>query len=172
MNQATVTIVLLNITTIIEATNMTVTIADPTIVIETIDAVIVVDARTRTQRAQSPMTRRKRNHSKKTSNKAMHNNQTSLSSAGNLSGRRSRSCSRSPLLSCSCSRSCSCLSNRSFDNHHVAQDDRRPNPLLMRRYLYSSKRDNGGRIHRPDKSGTIFATFSAPIAKKGKRTQK
>jgi hypothetical protein len=37
--------------------------------------------------------------------------------------------------------------------------------------LYSSKSDNGGCIHRPDKSKSVFATFSAPKAKK-KRTQK
>jgi hypothetical protein len=39
-------------------------------------------------------------------------------------------------------------------------------------YLYSSKSDDGGRIHRPDKSDTIFATFSAPMAKTGKRAHK
>jgi hypothetical protein len=32
--------------------------------------------------------------------------------------------------------------------------------------------DYSGRIHCPDMSKTIFATFSAPIAKKGKITQK
>jgi hypothetical protein len=32
--------------------------------------------------------------------------------------------------------------------------------------------DNGGCIHRPDKSDTIFATFSTLIAEKTKRTQK
>jgi hypothetical protein len=110
------------------------------------------------------------NHYKKKSNKAMHNDQSSLSSTGNLSGRRSWSCSRSPL--CSCSWSCSCSSSRSYDNHHVAQDDRKPSALPKRRYLYSSKSDNGGHIHCPDKSDTIFATFSAPTAKKVKRTQK
>jgi hypothetical protein len=69
----------------------------------------------------------KHNHFKKKSNKAMHNDQSSLSSTGNLSGRRSCSCSRSPLRSCSWS--CSCSSSRSYDNHHVAQDVRKPSVL-------------------------------------------
>ncbi len=112
----------------------------------------------------------KHDHSKKKSNKAMHNDQSSLSSAGNTSIRRSRSCSRSP--SCFCSWSRSCLSSRSYDNHHVTQDDRRPNRPLKWRYSYSSKSDNSRRIHCPYKSNTVFATFSAPIAKRGKRTQK
>jgi hypothetical protein len=49
---------------------------------------------------------------------------------------------------------------------------RRPNAIPKRRYLYSSESDDGGRIHHPDKSDTVFATFSTPIAKKGKHTQK
>jgi hypothetical protein len=110
--------------------------------------------------------------SKKKSNKAMHIDQSSLSSAGNLSGKRSCSFSRSHLRLCSCSWSCSCLSSRSYNNHHVAQDDHRPNPPLKRGYLYSSKSDDGRQIHRPNKRDTLFSTFSAPIAKKGKCTQK
>jgi hypothetical protein len=43
--------------------------------------------------------------------------------------------------------------------------------IPQRRYSYSSKSDGGGRIHHPDKSNTVFATFSTPKAKK-KRTQK
>ncbi len=111
----------------------------------------------------------KRSHSKKKSNKAMHNDQSSLLSMGNLSGRRGCSCSWSPLRSRSLSHSC--LSSRSYNNHHVAQDNRRSSVLPKHRYLYSSESDDDGRIHRPDKSNTIFATFSEPIAKKGKRTQ-
>jgi hypothetical protein len=37
--------------------------------------------------------------------------------------------------------------------------------------LYSSESDDSRRIHRPDKSDTVFATFSAPTVKKSKRTQ-
>jgi hypothetical protein len=44
--------------TTIEATNATATIANPTIVIKTIDATIALNATTRTQKAQSPTTRR------------------------------------------------------------------------------------------------------------------
>jgi hypothetical protein len=54
----------------------------------------------------------------------------------------------------------------------VAQDEHRPAALPKLGYSYSSKSDDGGRIHRPDKSNTIFATFSTPIVKKDKRTQK
>ncbi len=50
----------------------------------------------------------------------------------------------------------------------MAQDDRKPSAL----YSYSSESDDGRRIHRPDKIDTIFATFSTPIAKKSKCTQK
>ncbi len=100
----------------------------------------------------------------------MHNDQSSLSSTGNLSGRRSCSCLRSPLHFCSWS--CSHSSSRSSDNHHVAQDDCKLSAPPKRGYSYSSKSDDGRRIHCPDKSDTIFATFSAPTAKKSKRTQK
>jgi hypothetical protein len=44
--------------TVIEATNATAMIADQIIVIKTIDAMIVVDAKTRTQGTASPATRR------------------------------------------------------------------------------------------------------------------
>jgi hypothetical protein len=44
--------------------------------------------------------------------------------------------------------------------------------LHKRRYSYSSESDEGGRIHHPDKSNTVFATFSTPTAKKSKCTQK
>jgi hypothetical protein len=117
----------------------------------------------------------KRNHFKKKSDKAMHNDQSS--SAGNFSKRRSRSCYRSPLRSHSHSWSHSCSSSRSYNNHHVDQDNRKLSAAPKQGYspkhgyLYSSKSDNGGRIHRPDKSNTVFVTFSAPKAKK-KRIQK
>jgi hypothetical protein len=112
----------------------------------------------------------KHNHFKKKSDEAMHNDQSS--NAGNLSKRRSQSCSRSPLRSCSHSRSCSCSSSRSYSAHHVDQDDRKPSAVPKQgysskhRYLYSSDSDDGGCIHCPDKSDTVFATFSAPKARK------
>jgi hypothetical protein len=96
------------------------------------------------------------NHFKKKSNKAMHNDQSSLLSAGNLFGKRSCSCSRSSLRSCS--RSCSCLSSRSYDNHHVDHDDCKLSVPPKREYLYSSKSDDG-----------VFATL---MAKRGKRAHK
>jgi hypothetical protein len=46
MNQVTVSIVVVNITSIIEASNVTATIADPTIIIKTIDATINLNATT------------------------------------------------------------------------------------------------------------------------------
>jgi hypothetical protein len=63
-------------------------------------------------------------HFKKKSNEAMHNDQSSLSSAGNSSRRWSQSCSRSPLRSQSWS--CSRSSSRSYNNHHVDQDNSKP----------------------------------------------
>ncbi len=115
----------------------------------------------------------KRNHFKKKSDKAIHNDQSS--SARNSTERKSRSHSISPLRSCSHSRSCSRSSSRSYSNHHVDQDDCKPSAApkqgYKHGYSYSSKSDNGGRIHRPDKSYIVFATFSALKAKK-KRSQK
>jgi hypothetical protein len=117
---------------------------------------------------------RKRNPFKKTSDKAMHNDQSS--SAGNSSKRRSWSHSRSPSRSCYCSRSCSCSSSRSYSNHHVGQDGCKLSATTKQRYspkhgyLYFEDNDDG-HIHHPDKSDTVFATFSAPKKKK-KRTQK
>jgi hypothetical protein len=58
MNQATVNIAVTNTAITIKATDMITTIANLTIVIETINTMIVVNATTRTQRATSPMTRR------------------------------------------------------------------------------------------------------------------
>jgi hypothetical protein len=58
MNQATISIAVVNIMTIIKATDATVTIANPIIVIKTINATIVLDMTTRTQRAQSSTKRR------------------------------------------------------------------------------------------------------------------
>jgi hypothetical protein len=58
VNQATANIVVVNIATIIKAANATMTIANPTIVIKTIDAMIALDTMTRTRRAPQPTTRR------------------------------------------------------------------------------------------------------------------
>ncbi len=55
MNQATIRIVTTSTATIIEATNAIATTDDPTIVIETNDAMIVLSATIRTTRAVSPM---------------------------------------------------------------------------------------------------------------------
>ncbi len=54
----------------------------------------------------------------------------------------------------------------------MAQDDRKPSTLPKSRYSYSSECDDHGPIHCPDKSNTFSATFSTPIAKKSKCTQK
>jgi hypothetical protein len=58
MNQATSSTVATNIATTIKATDVIVTIANLTIVIKTIDAMIMVDAMTRMQGTASPTTRR------------------------------------------------------------------------------------------------------------------
>ncbi len=112
----------------------------------------------------------KRNHFKKKSDEAMHDDQSSWLSTDTLSRKRSQSPSRSSSRSCSCSHSC--LSSRSYGNHHVSHDDHKPSALPNCGHLYSSKRDDGGCIHCPDKSNTVFATFSAPTAKRGKCTHK
>jgi hypothetical protein len=71
---------------------------------------------------------------------------------------------------CSCSWSCSRSSSQSYNNHHVDQDDRKASAAPKRGYLYSEDNDDQ-HYHCPDKSDTVFATFSTPKAKK-KRTQK
>jgi hypothetical protein len=167
------TIIATSIATTIKATNTIATTNNPTIVIKTINAMIVLVAMIRTLRAASPRKKKddcKHNHFKKKSDEAMHNDQSSLSSASTSSRKRSRSCSRFP--SCSCSQSCSCLSSRSYDNHHLAQDDHKLSALPKRGYLYFSKSDDGRCIHCPDKSDTIFATLSAPTAKSSKCSHK
>ncbi len=58
LNPATVNIAFTNTTITIKATNAIATIANLTIVIKMIDAMIVVNTTTRTQRATSPMTRK------------------------------------------------------------------------------------------------------------------
>jgi hypothetical protein len=58
MNQATNSIIVVNIATTIKASNAIAMIAGLTIVIETLNATIALDATIRTQRATSPMTRR------------------------------------------------------------------------------------------------------------------
>ncbi len=88
--------------------------------------------------------------------KAMHNDQSSSSSMDTLSGKRSRSSSRSPY--CSSSRSCSCLSSsgRSYTNYHVSHDGRKSSRSLKRKYLYSED-DNDRHYHCPDKSDTVLS---------------
>ncbi len=112
-------------------------------------------------------------HFKKKSDEAMHNDQSSLSSTGNLSAKRSRSCSssRSCSRSRSCYHSCSCSSSRSYECHHVKQHDRKLSAAPKRRCSYSED-DDDGHYYGPDKSNSIFATFSAPKAKRNNRTQK
>jgi hypothetical protein len=58
VNQATINIAVVNITTTIEATDATAMINNPTIVMKTINTRIALDATTRTQGATSPTTRR------------------------------------------------------------------------------------------------------------------
>ncbi len=110
----------------------------------------------------------KSDYSKKKSTKVMHNDQSSLLSAGNLSGKRSWSRSRSSLRSWSWF--CSCSSSRSYDKHHVNQDDCKPTAAPMHKYLYS-KDDDDGHYHHLDKNNSVFAPFSTLKAKK-KCTQK
>ncbi len=58
VNQATISIAVVNIANTIKATNATAMINNPTIVIKTISTTIALDATTRTWGATSPMTRR------------------------------------------------------------------------------------------------------------------
>ncbi len=109
----------------------------------------------------------KRNHFKKMSDEAMHNDQSSSLGAGNSSGKRSQSWS--PSRSCSCF--CSCSSSRSYKNHHVKQHDCKPSAAPKHGCSYSKDNDDK-HYHCPDKSNSIFATFSAPKAKRNNCTQK
>ncbi len=71
---------------------------------------------------------------------------------------------------------CSHSSSRSYNNHHVDQNNRKPSADPKHGYSLKhghsySKDNNDGHYDPPDKSDTVFATFSAPKAKK-KHTQK
>jgi hypothetical protein len=63
------------------------------------------------------------------------------------------------------------LKQQELRNHHVEQHDCKPSAAPKRGCLYS-KDDDDGHYHRPDKSDGIFATFSAPKAKRNNHTQK
>jgi hypothetical protein len=52
----------------------------------------------------------------------------------------------------------------------VSHDDCKASTHPKHGYFYSSKDNDGRRIHRPDKSDTVFTTFSTPTAKRGKRS--
>jgi hypothetical protein len=58
MNQATINIAVINIVTIIKATNATAMIDNPTIVIKTIGIAVALEVMSRTQKAPCPTTRR------------------------------------------------------------------------------------------------------------------
>ena len=50
----------------------------------------------------------------------------------------------------------------------MAHDDCKPSALPKHGYSYCLESDDGGRIHHPDERDTVFATFFAPTAKRGK----
>ncbi len=54
----------------------------------------------------------------------------------------------------------------------MSHDDHKPSTFLKRGYSYSFEIDDGGHIHHPDTSDTVFATFSTSTAKRGKCTHK
>ncbi len=56
-------------------------------------------------------------------------------------------------------------------NHHVSHDDHKSSRPLTQDYSYSED-NNGGHSHCPDKSNTVFATFTTLKAKKSKHTTK
>ncbi len=172
VNRATSSIVATSIATIIEGANTVATIADLTIVIETIDITIILIAAIKTQRTASP-TKTRMITSVITSTKRPMRPCTMTSPlcrAQATHPEKGVTLAQGPL-SCSCSQSCSCSSSRSYDNHHVATDDCKPSALPKCGYLYS-KDNNEGHCHPPDKDDTIFATFSAPLAKKGECVHK
>jgi hypothetical protein len=90
VNQATVSIAVGNTATIIEVTNAIATIANLTIIIKTIDAVIALNVTTMTQKAPGPTTRRMIASAitpRKKGDEAMHNYQSAKLSARNLFGK-------------------------------------------------------------------------------------
>ncbi len=56
-------------------------------------------------------------------------------------------------------------------NHHVKQHDRKPSAAPKRGCSYYEDNDDR-HYHRPDKSDSVFATLSAPKAKRNNCTQK
>ncbi len=172
MNQATISFVTISIVTITKATGTIATIANLTIVIETINATTVLAVTTKTQRTASPTKRRwlqvQSFQEKETRPCTMTSH---LCQVQEICPKKGVILSRFPLHSHSRSRSCP--SSRSYNNHHVAQDNRKPSALAKCGYSYSSKSDDSRCSHHPDKSNTVFATISAPrMKKKSKHTQK
>jgi hypothetical protein len=90
MNQATGSIIVINIATTIKVTNVTATITNPTVIIKTINQRHNhfqhedKDSKTKSTKSYDKKDDCKCNHSKKKSNKAMHNDLSSLLSTGNL----------------------------------------------------------------------------------------
>jgi hypothetical protein len=136
--------------TTIKAMDATAMIDNPTIVIQTIGATIAHDSTTRMLGATNPTTRR-----------------MITSTITVLFVKRRQLVWKKESISFqitfgSWSWSCSCSSSRSCNNHHVDQEDRKPSAAPKHGYspkhgyLYSSKSDDGGHIHCPDKSNTVF----------------
>jgi hypothetical protein len=155
--------------TIIEATNAIAMITNLTSVIETTNATIALDVTTRTQKVPSPTTRRMIARAITSRKRAMRPciMTSPLSQAPAICPEKGVDLIQDLL----------CTLNLGLALAQVA----RATTIIMltkilnlpfkRMYSYFSKSDDGGRIHCLDKSNTVFATFSAPNAKK-KHTQK
>jgi hypothetical protein len=136
-------------------------IADQIIVIETIDAMIVVDGTTRTQGTESPATRRM------------------ITSAISSRKRVTRPCTMTSPL---CQAPAVCLEKGvNLDLPcaldlvlALAQAAEATKTFMLNNMIRSqAHQDNdGGHYHHPDKSNSLFATFSAPKAKRSNHPQK
>ncbi len=163
------------IATIIKATNTITTTNNMTILIETIDVTITLVVKTRTTRtkilweegwlpAQSLQETEWQGHAKWPV--------LCIERRHFIQKNESLSCSISPSCSCSCSCFCSSSSGRSYANHHETNDNCKPSTHSKQEYLYSSKDNDDGRIHHPNKNDTVLANFTAPKVKRSKHAPK
>jgi hypothetical protein len=170
VNQATSSIVATSTTTIIKATNVIVTTKDPTFVIKKINATIILIAMIRSLRTASPtkrriiasaITSRKRVIRPCTMTSPLHQARTPCPEKG-VALAQDLLCTL--IFGLALAQAAGAMTTIMWLMMIASQP--------KRGHLYSSNSDDGGHIHHPNKSDTVFATFSAPAVKRGTRTHK
>ncbi len=171
VNQTTSSIVATSITTTIKATNVITTINDLTIVIETINAKIVLVATIRTLKAASSKKKRWLQAWSLQEKEQWGHAQWPV-----LFGERMQLIQKKELLLLKISFALLFPVSLLLEQQELWQSPCGSGWPLAKRapksgYLYSSESDDSGCTHHPDKSDTIFSTFSTPMVKRGKCPQ-